>query len=90
MRRKKKKKFNKKKLFLSISILVILPFASIKLSKIAIEAYSLGTNSTSSTSPITISENDAKYGIIKEDINEKYLGKRTRKSKRSRWIFYNF
>ena len=72
MRRKKKKKVNKKKLLLSISILAILPFASINLSKLAIEAYSSGTNSTS---PISISENDAKYGIIKEDTNKNYPGK---------------
>ena len=73
MRRRKKKKLNKKKLLLSISILAILPFASINLSKLAIEAYSSGTNSTGG--PISISENDAKYGIIKEDTNKNYPGK---------------
>ena len=79
MRRTQKKKLNKKKLFLSMSILVVLSFTSIKLSKLAIEAYSFGTNTLNPSSPISISENDAKYGIIKEDLNEKYPGKRTRK-----------
>ena len=72
MRRRNKKKVNKQKLLLSISILAILPFASINLSKLAIETYSSGTNSTN---PISISENDAKYGIIKEDTNKNYPGK---------------
>ncbi len=40
MRKRKKHKLNKKKLLLSVSILAILPLASIKLSKLAIEAYS--------------------------------------------------
>ena len=81
--RKRNRKFriNLKRLVLVLSIIVLILYICIKSSL----TYFLNniTNGTGTSVTSTLVDED-KYKVIKEDVNENYGGKRTRKSIRQR------
>lgn len=80
-----KRKINLRKLISRLSLFILFIIIAIRFFLIKNTKAGINTNIAS----LFDFNSSSEYDIIKQDDNKNYLGRRSRKSIRERWVFYN-